>query len=113
MDSRGIHSEAPTLNTEPLTTSSDRFCESPACPNAVEPLGDGWRRTERRFCSDGCKMDAWAIRRTAKLFELTVERMVDILQAEKRFLNAKKTDSGESEFRFAKASKTDSGETKP
>ena len=80
-----------------LTTSSGQSGsrQNPFCKSDIEPLPDGWRRTERRFCSDGCKMDAWAIRRTAKLFELTVERMVDILQAEKRFLNAKKTDSGE------------------
>ena len=29
----------------------------------------GWRRTPRRFCSDGCKMDAYALRRVARLLK--------------------------------------------
>jgi hypothetical protein len=49
-----------TLNAEPLTTSSGNPCQGPVCRNRVEPIPEGWRRTVRRFCSDGCKMDAWA-----------------------------------------------------
>jgi hypothetical protein len=78
-----VSTEAPTLNTEPLTTreSHSERCQNPVCDTAVESLENGWRRTERRFCSDGCKMDAWAIRRVARLLENeTDERVIEIIR---------------------------------
>jgi len=49
-----------------------KACQNPICKNRVDPpLHDNgkraWRRTPRRFCSEDCKMDHWAIRRVVKL----------------------------------------------
>jgi hypothetical protein len=45
-------------------------CQSPLCESRFEPLAEGdWRRTPRKFCSDGCKQQASLIRRVAALLE--------------------------------------------
>jgi hypothetical protein len=78
-----IFTRGQRLVTEPLTTSSSNSerCQNPVCNTPLEPLENGWRRTQRRFCSDGCKMDAWAIRRVRKLLENeTDERALAILR---------------------------------
>ena len=55
-------------------------CSSPICNNEIEPEGENWRRTPKKFCSDQCKTDAWAIRKTADLlFGLPTEKMIEIL----------------------------------
>jgi hypothetical protein len=51
-------------------------CQNPVCTNRIEPLPDGWRRTQRRFCSDRCKTNAWHIREAAKLFEGLIDAAV-------------------------------------
>ena len=33
----------------------------------IEPLPDGWRRTKRRYCSNRCKLDGYALRRAKAL----------------------------------------------
>jgi hypothetical protein len=76
-----IFTRGQRLDNEPLTTSSGNPCQGPVCPNRVEPIPEGWRRTVRRFCSDRCKMDAWAIRRVRKLLEnATDEQVLEILR---------------------------------
>jgi hypothetical protein len=46
---------------------------------SIEPLNRGrWRRTQRRFCSDECKWDAWAIRRLKE--RLNVLSNADVLK---------------------------------
>ena len=54
---------------EPLTTSSGQSdsCGNPFCESAIDPLPDGYRRTMRRYCSDRCRMDAYALRRAKVL----------------------------------------------
>jgi len=43
-------------------------CGNPVCGNLIEPEEEGnWRRTPRKYCSDRCKMDGWAIRRACDL----------------------------------------------
>ena len=59
-------------------------CENPLCSNLVEPASTGggnhWRRTPRKFCSDQCKSDAWAIRRVRALLEpLPADKQHEIL----------------------------------
>jgi len=45
-------------------------CGSPICSNLIEPEGENqWRRTPKKFCSNRCKSDAWAIRRARELLE--------------------------------------------
>jgi hypothetical protein len=56
---------------EPCTTSRghSQRCQNPLCGNSVAPIADGWRRTERRHCSDECKQQASIIKRAASLLE--------------------------------------------
>ena len=43
-------------------------CGNPVCSNLIELEEKGtWRRTARKYCSDRCKMDGWAIRRARDL----------------------------------------------
>ena len=68
---------------KPLTTSSGHSGsrQSPVCDSAIEPLGNGWRRTERRYCSDRCRMNAWIIPRAANLLmHLPAGRLLDVLK---------------------------------
>ena len=67
---------------EPCTTRerhSER-CQSPLCSNPVEPIVNGWRRTERRFCCAQCRQDASLIRRVAKLYGLEVQTVHEALE---------------------------------
>jgi len=60
-----------SCDSEPLTTSSvesDR-CQNPFCKSIIEPLPDGYRRTARRYCSDRCKLDGYALRRAKALLD--------------------------------------------
>jgi len=52
-----------------LTTSSGHSdaCQNPFCKSVIEPLPDGWRRTKRRYCSNRCKLDGYALRRAKAL----------------------------------------------
>ena len=63
--------EGRSFNMEPCTTRErhSKRCQNPLCNSPVEPIVDGWRRTERRFCSDTCKQEASLIRRVAKLLD--------------------------------------------
>ena len=62
---------------EPLTAEYEGgvACESPVCDVRFAKTGK-----PKRFCSDQCRMDAWAIRRVAELFGVSVERMVEALK---------------------------------
>jgi len=52
-----------------LTTSSGHSdaCQNPFCKSIIEALPDGWRRTKRRYCSNRCKLDGYALRRVKAL----------------------------------------------
>ncbi len=52
-----------------LTTSSGQSdpCQNPFCKSVIEALPDGWRRTKRRYCSNPCKLDGYALRRAKAL----------------------------------------------
>ena len=54
---------------ESLTTSNGQSdaCQNPFCKSVIEPLPDGWRRTTRRYCSNRCKLDGYAVRRAKAL----------------------------------------------
>jgi hypothetical protein len=59
---------------------SDRSlkCSSPVCD--VEFKQTGIVRMEpRKYCSKGCRMDAWALKRVAKLYQITVEELHEVL----------------------------------
>lgn len=57
-------------------------CSSPICNNEIEPEGENWRRTPKKFCSDQCKTEAWAIRKTADLLSgFPNEKKIEILSA--------------------------------
>lgn len=57
--------ELRSCDTKSLTTSSGQSgrCQNPFCKSSIEPLEDGWRRTERLYCSNPCKMDGYVLRR--------------------------------------------------
>ena len=52
-----------------LTTSSGHSgkCGNPFCNSIIEPLPYGYRRTARRYCSNRCKLDGYALRRAKAL----------------------------------------------
>ena len=60
---------ARSLDIKSLTTSSGQSdtCQNPFCKSVIEPLPDGWRRTKRRYCSNRCKLDGYALRRVKAL----------------------------------------------
>ena len=55
-------------------------CASPVCSVSFEQ--NGMKIKPRRYCSDECKLDAWAFKRVSKLLEgLADERVIQILRA--------------------------------
>jgi len=60
---------ARSFDLKSLTTSSGQSdaCQNPFCKSVIEPLPDGWRRTKRRYCSNPCKLDGYALRRAKAL----------------------------------------------
>ena len=54
---------------QPLTTNSGQSDarQNPFRKSVIEPLPDGWRRTKRRYCSNRCKLDGYALRRARAL----------------------------------------------
>lgn len=55
-------------------------CLNPLCSNPIEPEGENWRRTPKKFCSDQCRTNTWALRRTADLLSsLPSETKIEIL----------------------------------
>jgi hypothetical protein len=60
-----------SFDDKPLTTSSGHVerCSNPFCKSAIAPLADGWRRTERRYCSDPCRMDGYVLRRARAMLD--------------------------------------------
>jgi hypothetical protein len=75
--------KAQSFDIEPCTTSSGHSerCQNPLCTNQVEPLEDGWRRTERRSCCDECRQTASILRRAGKLLENeTDQRVIEIVR---------------------------------
>ena len=78
------------LKQQCTTSSGHRGCHNPICDKPLEPIQNGWRRTERLHCSDKCRQDASIIRRAAeKLIPLGKEDAWQILKSQ---LEAKKTD---------------------
>jgi hypothetical protein len=54
-------------------------CESPACSDEVKPVKHGG--DPQKYCNEQCRLDAWAIRRAAKLLEgVSDERALEILR---------------------------------
>ena len=73
---------ARSFDIKSLTTSSGQFdaCQNPFCKSVIEPLPDGWRRTKRRYCSNRCKLDGYALRRAeALLNRVGIVRFHDLL----------------------------------
>jgi hypothetical protein len=74
---------AQSCATKSLTTSSGQSdtCGNPFCNSTIEPLPDGWRRTARRYCSNTCRMDGYALRRVRALLNkvgiVTVHDLLD------------------------------------
>jgi hypothetical protein len=68
-----------------LTTSSGQSGsrQNPFCKSDIETLPDGWRRTERRFCSDQCKLDVYTLRRARAVLNkvgiIEFHRLLDLL----------------------------------
>jgi hypothetical protein len=55
-----------------LTTSSGHSgrCQNPFCNSNIEPLNSGrWRRTERRYCCNPCKLDGYVLRRAKAMIQ--------------------------------------------
>ena len=72
-----------SFDNEACTTSNGHSerCQNPLCENRIEPIADGWRRTERRHCSEACKQRASIIKRAAKLLEgLSDEKALKVLR---------------------------------
>src|SRR5262245_26341375 len=59
-------------------------CLSPLCNNLIDQRPcwgrkTAWRRTPRRFCSDRCKGDTWALRKAADLLSpFSTEKKIEI-----------------------------------
>ena len=44
------------------------LCQNPLCEKQVGEVSTGaWRRTPRRFCSDRCERDVWALKQVAAM----------------------------------------------
>jgi hypothetical protein len=79
----------PMTSTDPVScvsqslTTSNRHsgrCQNPFCLVSIEPLEDGWRRTERRYCSNPCRMDGYVLRRAkAMLAEVGIVQFHKLL----------------------------------
>jgi hypothetical protein len=69
-----------TVNAvESASLKDSGTCESPVCSVRFDQTG--MAINPRRFCCDQCKMDAWTIRRVAKLLEnATDERLIEIMR---------------------------------
>ena len=78
-----MSSAAPrSFDIKSLTTSSGHSdkCQNPFCKSVIEPLPDGWRRTKRRYCSNRCKLDGYALRRAkALLSKVGIMRFHELL----------------------------------
>ncbi len=63
------HAESQACRSQSLTTSSGQSnaCGNPFCKALIEPLPEGYRRTARRYCSNRCKLDCYALRRVAAI----------------------------------------------
>ena len=58
-------------------------CGNPICGNSIEPIENGWRRTERRYCDDECKQAASILRRAASLLEgLTDDEVLKVIHGQ-------------------------------
>src|SRR4030095_1669120 len=64
-----------------LRSDSERVCDSPLCDERFEQTG--MAVSPKRFCSNACKMDVWAIRRVADLYGLSVAELHEILRGAK------------------------------
>ena len=76
-----VHRAKSRIVVTRLGTGMSEPCGSPVCSNVIEPEGENrWRRTPKKFCSDECKRDAWAIRRVSALLKsLPAEQRLEIL----------------------------------
>ena len=56
-------------------------CRNPLCSNPIESeTGIKWRRTPKKFCSDECKGNVWALRKAADLLSsVTPDKKLEIL----------------------------------
>lgn len=57
-------------------------CTNPLCSNPIESgTGSSWRRTPKKFCSDECKTDVWALRKAANLLgALPADKRLEVLE---------------------------------
>src|SRR5215813_2460010 len=71
-------------------------CSSPICNNEIQPVGEIWRRTPRKFCSDRCKNDTWALRKTADLLcSFPAEKKIEILDSVSSRMNRYEINAGD------------------
>jgi hypothetical protein len=67
-----------------VAEKSEERCQNPLCGKQVSAIENGWRRTERRFCSDLCKQQASILKRAAAMLEpLGKERAWEIISGDK------------------------------
>jgi hypothetical protein len=67
---------------ENIGVSGQRKCLSPLCYVRFEP--SGLEMKPGRYCCDECRMDAYALRRVAKLYGLSVEDVHEALKGVKK-----------------------------
>jgi hypothetical protein len=65
-----------------LTTIKEHLqrCLNPFCEGGIDPVAERWRRTERRSCSDRCRMDGFILRRARSLYHKDAELFMETLE---------------------------------
>jgi hypothetical protein len=68
-------------------------CTNPLCENPIESdNGKSWRRTPKKFCSDKCRVDVWALRKTADLLSaFSADRKLEVLEVVTSVNNQRKS----------------------
>ena len=75
----GVLEKAESLTTDRHTVNDVKKCLNPFCRVPLSPSP----RSRRRYCSDRCKLDHWAILRTAELValaDLSEEQVWEVLR---------------------------------
>jgi hypothetical protein len=69
-------------------------CTNPLCENPIESdKGKSWRRTPKKFCSDECKRDVWALRKAADLISvLPADKKLEVLEIVAFLRNQRETE---------------------
>ena len=70
------HRESPETELTEPGDSSER-CLSPTCRKLMEPKRK--HAPVKFYCSEKCKMDAWAVKRVVRLYGLTADELHGLL----------------------------------